>query len=660
MTDSGNAHDPASTPTGSSSPFTSGTGPSSPLASGGRGPLRRGDEGRMLTGVCAGLGRHAGVDPLLFRIGFAMLVLGSGIGIMLYVAAFLLMREPDGGPGYMEQWTRRSFDGETVLALLAGVFTLGLIVNVSSGGIGTGTVVVGTLFAIALLAAHSRGVDLLATLRSLPERLRGSRVPAGAGTPYGGPHGGFRDGHREPHAGPSGGPLAGTAVFDPARPAAFAEGPHAAPPEPAAPVRPAGPGGSRPAAAPGPFGVTERRPAPEGTPAGPGAGPEAEAGADPAGSSAAASLAEPRTEVFPKVGPVPGSEPEARTEVFPEVGQAPESEPEPRPEPAAAASAGSPLGEDGQPAGPWSGEDDRPAGSSPAGSHAGPFAPSAASPAGPFTPSYDSSGEPFSPYGPYRPLDPSRRQPYDRPYDRPYGGPPGGYDDPYDLALLGGPVETSVRRERRERPERPRSFVAGVTLILALIVGGITLAARSASEPAGLTVAGGAVLVVIGGGLLVAAWFGRGAALVAAGTLVSIAVLTASLLSGMPGRFGTYDWAPATMSEITGKGGGDYAIGVGDGTVDLSALQFPAGSRTLVEASVAIGEMLVIVPPTARVEVEGTAKLGDVKIDQMVQGGTGVRHVRVLRPEVPPKGVAATIVLRVSAGIGDVEVRRAA
>ncbi|MFI7046468.1 PspC domain-containing protein [Streptosporangium sandarakinum] len=641
MTDSGNAHDPASTPTGSSSPFTSGTGPSSPLASGGRGPLRRGDEGRMLTGVCAGLGRHTGVDPLLFRLGFAMLVLGSGIGIMLYVAAFLLMREPDGGPGYMEQWTRRSFDGETVLALLAGVFTLGLIVNVSSGGIGTGTVVVGTLFAIALMAAHSRGVDLLATLRSLPERLRGSRVPDGSGTPYGGPHGGFRDEHREPHAGPYGGSLAGTAVFDPARPAAFAEGPHAAPPEPAAPVRPAGPAGSRPAAAPGPSGVTERRPAPEGMPA----GPEAAPGAAPAGSPAGASPAEPQTEVFPGVGPVPGSEPEPQTAVFPEVGPVPE------PEPAAAASVGSPPG-----------EDDRPAGPSPTGSHAGPFA-SSASPAGPFTPSYDSSGEPFSPYGPYRPLDPGRRQPYDRPYDRPYGGPPGGYDDPYDLALLGGPVETSVRherRERRERPERPRSFVAGVTLILALIVGGITLAAQSASDAAGMTVAGGAVLVVIGGGLLVAAWFGRGAALVAAGTLVSIAVLTASLLSGMPGRFGTYDWAPATMSEITGKGGGDYAIGVGDGTVDLSALQLPAGSRTLVEASVAIGEMLVIVPPTARVEVEGTAKLGDVKIDQMVQGGTGVRHVRVLKPEAPPKGAPATIVLRISAGIGDVEVRRAA
>ncbi|WP_449063505.1 hypothetical protein [Planomonospora algeriensis] len=53
---------------------------------------------------------------------------------MLYIAAFLLMREPNGGPGHLEQWTRRDFDGETVLALLAAVFAFGLIINVSSGG----------------------------------------------------------------------------------------------------------------------------------------------------------------------------------------------------------------------------------------------------------------------------------------------------------------------------------------------------------------------------------------------------------------------------------------------------------------------------------------------------------------------------------------------
>ncbi|WP_169808633.1 PspC domain-containing protein, partial [Microtetraspora niveoalba] len=137
--------------------------------------LQRSGEGRMITGVCAGLGRYTGMDPVLFRVGFAVLVLGSGIGVMLYIAAFLLMKDGEGRPGYVEQWTRRIFDTETVLALLAAVFAFGLIINVASGGIGMGTIVVGTLLAVALLAAHARGVDLLALAKSLPERILGRR-----------------------------------------------------------------------------------------------------------------------------------------------------------------------------------------------------------------------------------------------------------------------------------------------------------------------------------------------------------------------------------------------------------------------------------------------------------------------------------------------------
>ena len=47
----------------------------------------------------------------------------------------------------------------------------------------------------------------------------------------------------------------------------------------------------------------------------------------------------------------------------------------------------------------------------------------------------------------------------------------------------------------------------------------------------------------------------------------------------------------------------------------------------------------------------------DVTIEE---GGADIRYSKVLEPEVPPKGDVATIVLNVKAGIGDVEVRRAA
>jgi hypothetical protein len=189
-----------------------------------------------------------------------------------------------------------------------------------------------------------------------------------------------------------------------------------------------------------------------------------------------------------------------------------------------------------------------------------------------------------------------------------------------------------------------------------MIVGGIIVAIQSASGSINMTVAGGAMLIVVGGGLLVATWFGRGAGLVAIGTIISIALVAGSTFTEMPKKFGSYSWEPTTLSEVVRN----YSVGVGDGTLDLSGLVLPPGSRTVFDASVSVGEISVIVPPTARVEVNGYTKLGDVKIDHAVEGGADIQHNKILEPEVTPKGDVATIILNVKAGIGDVEVRRAA
>jgi phage shock protein PspC (stress-responsive transcriptional regulator) len=53
--------------------------------------LVRADEGRWLGGVCAGLGRYFDVNPLIYRIAFAALALAGGTGLLLYVAAWLVM-----------------------------------------------------------------------------------------------------------------------------------------------------------------------------------------------------------------------------------------------------------------------------------------------------------------------------------------------------------------------------------------------------------------------------------------------------------------------------------------------------------------------------------------------------------------------------------------
>ena len=58
-------------------------------------PLRRPFEGRMLTGVAAGLADYMGVDVTLVRIAFAVLIVVGGMGIPLYLAGLLLI--PDEG-----------------------------------------------------------------------------------------------------------------------------------------------------------------------------------------------------------------------------------------------------------------------------------------------------------------------------------------------------------------------------------------------------------------------------------------------------------------------------------------------------------------------------------------------------------------------------------
>ena len=43
--------------------------------------------------MCAGLGEYFDLSPLVYRIGFGALALAGGTGILLYVAAWLVIPE---------------------------------------------------------------------------------------------------------------------------------------------------------------------------------------------------------------------------------------------------------------------------------------------------------------------------------------------------------------------------------------------------------------------------------------------------------------------------------------------------------------------------------------------------------------------------------------
>lgn len=59
--------------------------------------LRRSTENRMLGGVCSGLGVYFNTDPLWFRLGFVLITLAGGAGILIYLIAWLII--PAAVPG---------------------------------------------------------------------------------------------------------------------------------------------------------------------------------------------------------------------------------------------------------------------------------------------------------------------------------------------------------------------------------------------------------------------------------------------------------------------------------------------------------------------------------------------------------------------------------
>jgi len=56
-----------------------------------REPLRRDRSRQLVAGVCAGIGRHLGVDPLIVRVAFIAAATAGGVGFLLYGLAWLLM-----------------------------------------------------------------------------------------------------------------------------------------------------------------------------------------------------------------------------------------------------------------------------------------------------------------------------------------------------------------------------------------------------------------------------------------------------------------------------------------------------------------------------------------------------------------------------------------
>ena len=70
--------------------------------------LSRSTADRMVGGVCGGIAGYLGVDATLVRLAVVVLALAAGNGVLLYVAAWLLMPDGDGSSIAGEWYARRA------------------------------------------------------------------------------------------------------------------------------------------------------------------------------------------------------------------------------------------------------------------------------------------------------------------------------------------------------------------------------------------------------------------------------------------------------------------------------------------------------------------------------------------------------------------------
>ena len=61
--------------------------------------LYRSRTDRKIAGICGGMGQYFGVDPVLFRVVWVLLLLGMGAGLLVYLVLWLIIpNEPESSP----------------------------------------------------------------------------------------------------------------------------------------------------------------------------------------------------------------------------------------------------------------------------------------------------------------------------------------------------------------------------------------------------------------------------------------------------------------------------------------------------------------------------------------------------------------------------------
>src|SRR4051794_12681710 len=112
--------------------------------------LRRDTEHRVLGGVCSGLARHLGVDPLIVRVAFVAAATAGGVGVAIYALAWVFVPAGDAPGRALRLGTGR---GTVEIAIGVALLALSVLLTARALGLLFSDVVVWPLTLVAAGAA---------------------------------------------------------------------------------------------------------------------------------------------------------------------------------------------------------------------------------------------------------------------------------------------------------------------------------------------------------------------------------------------------------------------------------------------------------------------------------------------------------------------------
>jgi phage shock protein PspC (stress-responsive transcriptional regulator) len=139
--------------------------------------LRRDMEHRMLGGVAAGTARYLDIDVVIVRVAFAALAILGGSGVLIYLAAWLLIPADDEDHPLAQQWAGRRPPHRSLmvigLGIVFGVIALAVLFTNRpwlpdhEGGVGFTLGLVALVVALALVAGSGGNRSPVSRLRWL-------------------------------------------------------------------------------------------------------------------------------------------------------------------------------------------------------------------------------------------------------------------------------------------------------------------------------------------------------------------------------------------------------------------------------------------------------------------------------------------------------------